>query len=678
MTRRGLLLLTIGLLLVCWTAPAAAQQYPTYSEIGPALLDAETQHPDICKRYDLGLSVQGRHLWAVRISDNVLVEEDEPEFHYISTMHGDEWLGVPLCMNLIDYLLDNYGSDQRVTDIVNGVEVWIVPLMNPDGYSASPPTRENANGVDLNRHFPDPYTSPNNTPTGRAIEIQDIMNWAFGRSPTLSANFHTGSLVVNYPFDANASGNYVYTPTPDDDLFVYISEEYSQHNQPMWNGPFYHGITNGADWYVIYGGMQDWNYVYMGSNEVTIELSTTFIPPASQIPTYWNNNRESMLAYIETCLIGVRGIVTDAATGLPLSATITVAGRDHEVYTDPDVGDYHRMLMPGTYDLTFEAEGFDPLTITGVVVSSGPATRLDVAMAGPPVVTYPNGGETLTAGTATTITWTGSPVHQYQVQYTQNADDLQTETDGFETGILGPQYSTGGDADWYVTDVSPHTGTYCARAGDIDDDQESWMTRTATGGALSFHYRVSSEANYDWFNFYIDGERMIHRAGNVSWEHYSTTLAEGSHELRWEYVKDRNITNGDDTVWIDNLQITTDNTVWTDVINLTDPGVSSAEWTPVDPGSDYKVRVRMYFGAGQYSVWDASDGTFTVEAGPTCPGDLNGDGFRNATDFTVFATAYGSHIGDPNYNPDADITGDGFVNVSDFTVFGSYYGVPCP
>lgn len=61
-----------------------------------------------------------------------------------------------------------------------------------------------------------------------------------------------------------------------------------------------------------------------------------------------------------------------------------------------------------------------------------------------------------------------------------------------------------------------------------------------------------------------------------------------------------------------------------------------------------------------------------------CPGDLDGDGFRNVTDFTVFGGAYGTHIGDPDYNPDADFDGDGFVNVTDFTIFAEGYLQACP
>ena len=386
---RRLIATVSGLALICAAAPVTAQSYRTHAEIGQFLLDAQTDYPTLCQRYNLGNSYQGRELWAVCISDNVGVEEDEPEFKYISTMHGNEIVGNEMCLYLVEHLLANYGSDPDITNLVDEIEIWIVPLMNPDGYEDSPRTRYSAEGYDLNRNFPEGSgSSPDpNDPTGRATETQVIMYWSFAHSFTLSANIHTGSLVANYPFDNDGMGS-VFSPTPDEDMFVFISEEYSQHNSPMWNSPsFYHGITNGAAWYSIDGGMQDWSYRYMGCNEVTLELSDVTSPSASQLPTFWSENRDSMLAYMETCLIGVRGLVTDSQTGAPLAATVTVVGRDHEVYTDPDVGDYHRMLMPATYDLTFEADGYDPHTEYNVVVLAGEATRLDVQLGPAPPVT---------------------------------------------------------------------------------------------------------------------------------------------------------------------------------------------------------------------------------------------------------------------------------------------------
>ena len=669
------LAVTFGGLCLLVSATPALAQYRTYTQIGTFLRGVAEDHPEITRLHDLGLSEEGRHIRAIQITDNPDLEEDEPEFRYISTMHGDEWVGNEMCLFFIDLLTDSYGVDPDITELVNEIDIWIVPLMNPDGYVYV--QRENAHGVDLNRDFPDPYTSPENTTEGRAAETAVIMNWTFASSFSLSANMHTGALVVNYPFDNNPEGANVYTPTPDDDLFIYISEEYSQYNLPMWNSSsFYHGITNGADWYHIDGGMQDWNYHYVGSNDVTLELSNNYIPQYSQIPTYWSQNRDSMLAYMATCLIGVRGIVTDATTGMPLAATVTVVGRDHEIYTDPDIGDYHRMLLPGTYDLHFEAAEYDPLTVTNVVVSNGPAVRLDVALEPPPQVVSPNGGETLTAGVATEVVWTGSPSARFQVQYTDNYGDVETISDGFEDGSLGPEYDTGGDQAWYVTSSQPHSGSYSARAGNIGDNQASWMTRIVGGGDVNFWYRVSSESGYDFFNFCVDGDQQMHLSGNGNWTFYSTTLPPGSHELMWEYDKDYSQSHYYDTAWIDDLEVTTDNTEWLDIVALTDPGVMSVEWVPPTAGEDYKVRVRRIYDGGAHGTWDESDGTFSVE--PGLVGDLNGDGVVDLSDLALLLAHYGWCEGDPDYSPVTDIDGSGCTDLADLATLLAHYGETYP
>ncbi|HEB60563.1 MAG TPA: hypothetical protein ENJ06_01945, partial [Phycisphaeraceae bacterium] len=500
----------------------------------------------------------------------------------------------------------------------------------------------------------------------------NIMNWTFDHSFTLAANFHGGALVVNYPFDTNSSGSSVYTACPDDDLFISISEEYSVHNSPMWNSPsFFHGITNGAAWYAISGGMQDWLYIYEGGNEVTIELSDNKIPPANQISAFWNDNRESMLSFMETALTGVRGVVTDANTGLPVAATITVEGRDHAVYTDPDVGDYHRMLLPGTYDLRIDADGYDPVVFPNVTVPSGDALRLDVALGAPAQVTYPNGGETLHTGQTANVQWTGSPAAQFHVQYTLNADDTATITDGFERSSLGGDYQTGGNANWYIASGTSHAGNKAARGGNINDNQTTWMTRSVqNGGSLSFWYKVSSEESYDFFNFYIDGQSKVSISGQTGWIQYSTTLAPGAHTLRWEYSKDVSISEGSDTAWIDDLQLTDDNTTWTDIVNLTGVGQTSVAWTPDSTSSNAKVRVRAYYGNGIYGEWDESDAAFTIAEGVNCPGDLDGDSDVDQADLGLLLSAYGNGAG-------GDLDGDGDTDQADLGLLLSNYGTTC-
>ncbi|MHC4943814.1 MAG: M14 family zinc carboxypeptidase [Planctomycetota bacterium] len=353
--------------------------WPTFAELTAELEDIANDNPDLCRLFNIGNSVQGRELWFMKISDNVDAEEDEPEFKYISSMHGDEVTGMALCLNLIHLLVDDYGIDPQITNLVDEVEIWIMPLMNPDGYTNG--SRYNAHGKDLNRDFPDRVADPVNTTAGRATETKRVMNWGFAHHPALSANFHGGALVVNYPYDSDPDPWAHYSATPDDDLFIAQSLVYSSLNPPMYNSSWFpQGITNGIAWYLIYGGMQDWNYVWMGCNDVTIEVSSNKWPSYSQIPQYWDDNRDAMLAYMEECLKGVRGIVTNSVTGQPLDSVVEVQGRDHEVNTDPDAGDYHRMLLPGNYTLRFSAYGFLQKDVPDVSVTSGPATRLDVGL----------------------------------------------------------------------------------------------------------------------------------------------------------------------------------------------------------------------------------------------------------------------------------------------------------
>ncbi|MCA9416172.1 MAG: carboxypeptidase regulatory-like domain-containing protein [Candidatus Omnitrophica bacterium] len=366
-----------------------ATSYPTFEQLTAFLQKKASDYPDLCRLESIGQSVQGRDLWFLRISDNPDLEEDEPEFKYISTIHGDEIVGVAMMLNLIDLLLEGYGVDQRLTDLVNDTEIWIMPLMNTDGFARNPRRRTNANGFDLNRSFPDRVGDPVNTPEGRQPEVQAMMNFGFNHSSVFSANFHGGALLMNYPYDSDFSipeGPPTIPPqpgwfSPDNDVFEAVSLIYSMNNPPMFASPFFeNGITNGISWYSVWGGMQDWNYVWLACNEVTIEMSNDKGPAGSTLPQFWEENRESMLSYMEQVHIGVRGLVTDSRSGRPLAATVIVEGRDHEVFTDQDVGDYHRMLLPGTYTLTFSADGYRPKTVENVIVEEGEATRVDVEL----------------------------------------------------------------------------------------------------------------------------------------------------------------------------------------------------------------------------------------------------------------------------------------------------------
>lgn len=360
------------------TIPAA---YHTYETLTSELQAIAAARPDLVRLSSLGQSVQGRQLWMMKITRYPDLEEDEPEVAYVAAMHGDEVVGKELLVGLIHHLLDGYGTDPRATALVDNTEIWIMPSMNPDGTALN--QRYNANNIDLNRNFPDWFADPNNTPGGRAPETAALMQWVAGRSIMLSANFHGGTLVANYPWDNNPSGSSVFSPTPSPDhpALLSLATTYAQNNPPMNASPsFPGGVTNGADWYAISGGMQDWSYAWYGKFDMTLEISNIKWPSASTLPTFWNDNIESMLAYLERALQGVRGLVTDAATGAPVAASILLDSDPFAVYTDPQVGDYHRLVLPGSYSLQVSAPGYHPQTLP-VTVTSGAAVRYDVALA---------------------------------------------------------------------------------------------------------------------------------------------------------------------------------------------------------------------------------------------------------------------------------------------------------
>lgn len=356
--------------------------YPTYSAYVAMMNGFASSYPNLCQIINVGTTVNGRAILVAKISDNVASEEKEPEVLLTSTIHGDETTGWILMLRLIDTLLSQYGTDPRLANIVNSMELYIGPNTNPDGTyyggdnTVASARRYNANGIDLNRNYPDYDGSLNEG----AIqpETQALMDFANAHSFVFGINYHGGAEVVNYPWD------YTYTLHPDDAWFISSSLVYASNAQA--NGPSGYftsvssnGITNGADWYVIAGGRQDWMNYTRNGREVTIECSNTKMPAASTMPNYWNYNYEAMLSYLELALNGIHGTVVDAY-GNPLSATINISGYDNTysiVETDASHGDFYRYLQPGTYTLTVTTPGYDPQTLQ-VTVSANAMTPITV------------------------------------------------------------------------------------------------------------------------------------------------------------------------------------------------------------------------------------------------------------------------------------------------------------
>lgn len=360
--------------------------YPTYEAYTDLMEQFQDNYPDICRYSSIVTLPGGREILFLKISDNVDVPEDEPQFLYTSTMHGDELAGYILMLHLADYLLSNYGTDPEVTDLVDNLEIWINPLANPDGTYAGGnntvygATRTNANYVDLNRNFPDPEDGPHPDGNEWQPETLAFMQFAGEHNFVMAANFHGGNELVNYPWDTWVRR------AADNNWWIFVSYEYADTVHACSNGYFYgegDGVTNGYDWYSISGGRQDYMNFFHQCRECTIELSNVKILPETQLPLLWEYNRKSFLNYMKQSLFGVRGVITDSVTGNPLKAKIDIEGHDLDsshVYSSDVAGNYHRLLYQGTYDISFRSKGYFPKICTNIDVVNYESTRLDVAM----------------------------------------------------------------------------------------------------------------------------------------------------------------------------------------------------------------------------------------------------------------------------------------------------------
>lgn len=320
----------------------AFADYPSSKQIEDQLHALAQKYPKIMRLESVGKSNKGKDLWVMKISDNPEMDEVEPEFKYISSMHGDEITGRELMMTLIEEMGSKYGSDPIITELINNTEIYIMPSMNPDGSDMK--QRANAKWTDLNRNFPDMTRDTESSPNGRQIETQHIMKFQSERQFALSANFHGGAVVANYPWDSK------YDVHPLNDLVIELSQGYANLNPAMRNSREFHGgITNGAQWYIVRGGMQDWSYVWHNDLQITVELSDRKWPSYSEIPSFYRDNRDSLIYFMSEIhrgagfkftRSGVSGTVAIKQTGSAARDLGSYAFRGSEFYKVLPEGDY--------------------------------------------------------------------------------------------------------------------------------------------------------------------------------------------------------------------------------------------------------------------------------------------------------------------------------------------------
>lgn len=115
------------------------ERFYNTTEINELLYKIESQYPTIARVRDIGKSSLGKSILAIEITSNVGEKRSllKPMFKYIANMHGDETVGLQLLLYLAQYLTSSYGSDHRITRIVDTIDIFLMPTLNPDGYFVS-------------------------------------------------------------------------------------------------------------------------------------------------------------------------------------------------------------------------------------------------------------------------------------------------------------------------------------------------------------------------------------------------------------------------------------------------------------------------------------------------------------------------------------------------------------
>jgi len=299
------LLLILGLYLIitnsiCDNGPTdpTAGLYHTYAEIETELQQLASDYPAISSMTTIGKSLEQRELWAIKISDNVSQDEEEPVVVLLGAHHAREWISVDVPFLIAKHLIENYASDPSIAQLVNNSEIWIVPMVNPDGHQYSVMTdrlwrknrRNNGDGsfgVDLNRNYsyqwggpgssgdtfseiyrgPSPFSEP---------ETQAVRDFLEQQSPKALISYHNYSQLVLYPW------GYTYSPAPHKALLDSLAVAMAHQIRSVHGENYRPGQASTL--YLASGDTTDWLYALLSSPAYTIELRPDSYNPGFELP----------------------------------------------------------------------------------------------------------------------------------------------------------------------------------------------------------------------------------------------------------------------------------------------------------------------------------------------------------------------------------------------------------
>ncbi|MEU2241606.1 M14 family metallopeptidase [Streptomyces sp. NPDC018338] len=309
--------------------PSADARYHNYAEMNAEIDQRLAQYPSIMRKQVIGKSYQGRDIVAIKISDNVATDESEPEVLFTHHQHAREHLTVEMALYLLRELGAGYGTDSRVTNAVNGREIWIVPDLNPDGgeydiasgsyrswrKNRQPNSGSSYIGTDMNRNWNYKWgccggsSSSKSSETYRgtapesAPEVKVVADFVRSRTVggkqqiTAAIDFHTYSELVLWPFGWTTANTTTGMTQDDRDAFATVGGKMAASN----------GYTpeQSSDLYITDGSIDDYLWGAQRIFAYTFEMYPSssggggFYPPDEVIERETSRNRDAVLQLLE-------------------------------------------------------------------------------------------------------------------------------------------------------------------------------------------------------------------------------------------------------------------------------------------------------------------------------------------------------------------------------------------
>ncbi|MFZ5518839.1 MAG: M14 family zinc carboxypeptidase [Candidatus Zhuqueibacterota bacterium] len=289
--------------------------FHTYEQTLEAMQTVADNYPDIAQLNNIGSSweteqgIAERYIWALKISDSVATEEAEPEVLIVGCHHAREIITPEIVLALMNVLVENYGSDPFITHLIDHRQIWLVPIVNPDGYTYvltedlwwRKNRRNNGDGsygVDLNRNYSyqwglfdnwyvssntsdDVYRGPAPFSEPELLAIKQLME---SHHFLVALSFHSYAQEVLYPW------GYQTSYTPDHSVFSALADSIAHYN----------GYGKGTSWealgssYLTNGSSEDWFYGDTSSKnkcfQLTLEVGTSFHPTPEEVPGQISEN----------------------------------------------------------------------------------------------------------------------------------------------------------------------------------------------------------------------------------------------------------------------------------------------------------------------------------------------------------------------------------------------------